>query len=82
MKIKVLGPGCRNCHALLERTKQAVAELGIAADVEYVTEMDKITEYVALTPGLVVDEKVAHQGKPLPKVEQIKALLQKVAAST
>ncbi|MDP8256737.1 MAG: thioredoxin family protein [Candidatus Alcyoniella australis] len=75
MKIKVLGPGCRNCHALLETTKTAVAELGLDAEIEYVTDIDKIIEYVALTPGLVVDGKVVHQGKPLPKLDAVKRLL-------
>ena len=72
MNIKVLGPGCRNCHELLERTEKAVAELGLDADVEYLTDSDTIAEYVALTPGLVIDGKVVHMGRPLPKVERIK----------
>ncbi|HPQ69458.1 MAG TPA: thioredoxin family protein [bacterium] len=75
MNIKVLGPGCKNCHELLERTQAAVAELGVAADVEYVTEMARITDFVMLTPGLVIDEKVVHAGKPLPQVERIKQLI-------
>ena len=75
MDIKVLGPGCRNCHLLYERTQEAVRELGLDAQVEYVTDLGQIGEYVALTPGLVVDGKVVHQGKPLPKVKRIKELL-------
>ena len=31
MEIKVLGPGCANCHKMEEMTKQAVKELGIDA---------------------------------------------------
>jgi len=76
MNIKVLGPGCRNCHALLERTEKAAADLGIEAEVEYVTELDRIGEFVVLTPGLVVDGKVVHQGKPLPKIDRIKKWLE------
>ncbi len=75
MNIKVLGPGCKNCHELLERTQAAVAELGVEADIEYVTEMARITDYVMLTPGLAIDEKVVHAGKPLPQVERIKQLI-------
>ena len=75
MNIKVLGPGCKNCRELLERTKVAVAELGVAADIEYVTQMARITDYVMLTPGLVIDEQVVHEGKPLPKVERIKQFI-------
>jgi small redox-active disulfide protein 2 len=79
MEIKVLGPGCANCKTMLERVEQAVSELGIEAQVEYVTGMDEIKKWVMMTPGLVIDGKVAHQGKPLPKVEQVKGLIKKSA---
>jgi len=75
--IKVLGPGCINCKTLLETTQNAIKELGVAADVEYVTDMNAIRKYLMMTPGLVINEKVAHQGKPLPNVEKVKALIQK-----
>jgi hypothetical protein len=29
MEIKVLGPGCANCHAMEELAKKAVQELGV-----------------------------------------------------
>ncbi|NLH48979.1 MAG: thioredoxin family protein [Myxococcales bacterium] len=76
MNIKVLGPGCVNCKTMLERTKEALQKLGLQAEIEYLTDMDSIHKYVALTPGLVVDEKVVHQGKPLPSVEKIEQLIQ------
>ena len=50
-------------------------ELGTQARVEYVKDMDKITEYTFITPALVINEKVAVVGK-VPKVEEIKTLLQ------
>jgi len=78
MNIKVLGPGCANCKKLLETTEAAAAETGVDAEIEYITEMDEISKYVMMTPGLVINEKVAHQGKPLPNVDKIKALIQKV----
>jgi len=77
MNIKILGPGCINCKTLLESTKKAIAELGVDAEIEYLTDMDNIRKYVMMTPGLVIDEKVAHQGKPLPNVEKIKTLIGK-----
>ncbi len=79
MNIKVLGPGCMNCKKLLETTEEAVKELGVDAQVEYVTEMKEIQKYIMMTPGLVVNEKVAHQGKPLPNFEKVKALIRKVS---
>jgi small redox-active disulfide protein 2 len=75
MEIKVLGPGCMNCKKLLETTQNAVRDLGIEARIEYVTEMKDIVKYVMSTPGLVIDGRVGHQGKPLPDVNKVKALI-------
>jgi hypothetical protein len=35
-----------------------------------------MSKYIMMTPGLVINEKVKHSGKPLPKVEQIKGWIQ------
>ncbi|UCD86068.1 MAG: TM0996/MTH895 family glutaredoxin-like protein [Deltaproteobacteria bacterium] len=75
MNIKVLGPGCMNCRKLLETTEAAVKELAVDAEVEHVTDMEEIQKYVMMTPGLVIDDKLAHQGKPLPNLEKIKSLI-------
>ncbi len=75
MNIKVLGPGCANCKKLLEDTQAAVKETGVDAEIEYVTEIDKIGKYVMMTPGLVINEKVAHQGRPLLNKEKIAKLI-------
>ena len=72
MEIKVLGPGCPNCQEFEKRVKQALQELGIQAEVVKVKEIAEISRYIMMTPGLVIDEKVKHSGKPLPRVEQIK----------
>jgi hypothetical protein len=54
----------------------AVEQLGLEdASVEYVKEMSEITKYVMFTPGLVVDDVVVHEGKPLPNIEQVKEIL-------
>ena len=77
MDIKVLGPGCANCKEMLKRTEEAVKQSGVEVTVEYITELDAIKKYVMMTPGLVIDNKVAHQGKPLPSVEKIQKLIEK-----
>ena len=51
MNIKVLGGGCRNCENLLAAVKEAVAEKGIEAEIEYITDMAKIMEtFIVMHP--------------------------------
>lgn len=38
-RIRVLGSGCKNCHTLLENTKEAVKNMGMDTEVEDVTDM-------------------------------------------
>jgi small redox-active disulfide protein 2 len=72
MKIKVLGSGCKNCHKLEEEVINALAELDVAADVEKITEMDKIIEHdIFITPGLIVNEKIKVFGR-VPRRSEIK----------
>ena len=66
MNIKVLGGGCCKCENLLEAVKEAVAEKGIAAEIEYITDMAKIMEYgIMSTPALMVDNKIVSMGRVL-----------------
>lgn len=75
--VKVLGSGCKNCHALLENTKDALRELKLPVEAEYITDMKKIAAYGVMSmPALVVNEKVASMGKVL-KTADVIALLSK-----
>ena len=75
MNIKVLGGGCCKCENLLEAVKEAVAEKGINAEVEYITDMAKIMEYgIMSTPALMVDNKVVSMGRVLKAKEVLKYL--------
>ena len=76
MIIKILGTGCKKCKMLEENARQAVAELGVPAEIVKVTNLADISNYVMFTPGLVIDEEVKAEGK-LPTVEEIKAMIQK-----
>jgi small redox-active disulfide protein 2 len=77
MVIKILGTGCAKCKKLEENARTAIAEAGIDASIEKVTELDKIMDYgVMMTPALVIDEKVVSAGKLLSPSE-IKPLLTK-----
>jgi hypothetical protein len=59
-----------------EMTLNALAELGVAAEVEHVTDWKEILACIPDTPGLVIDDKVKHHGKPLPSLEKVKQLIQ------
>ena len=75
MKIKVLGPGCKNCETLEQRARQALDDLGLDAEIEKVTDYTEIAGYGVLkTPGLVVDEQVVVSGK-VPSARAIADLL-------
>lgn len=76
MVVKILGTGCKNCKNLEANAKEAIKELGLDATVEKVEDMKGIMSYgVMRTPALVVDEKVKVMGR-VPKVEEIKEILQ------
>jgi len=79
MEIKVLGPGCSNCIKMEELAKTAVTELGIEANVEKISEIQEIMKYTMSTPGLVVNGKLKHLGKPLPSLDKVKALIKEEA---
>ena len=75
MDIKVLGGGCRSCEALLTATKKAVEKKGIDADVEYITDMEKIMGYGVMSmPALMIDGKVVSAGKVL-KAKDVEKIL-------
>ncbi len=75
MEIKVLGPGCANCHAMEELARKAVKDLGIEARIEKVSDIQEIMKYTMSTPGLVVNGRLKHSGKPLPGLEKVKELI-------
>ena len=69
LSIKVLGPGCANCRKLEEIAREAVAALGVDAEISKVTDMQQIIAYDVLkTPGLVINEKLVSSGRiPTPQ---------------
>ncbi|MFZ1201009.1 MAG: thioredoxin family protein [Desulfobacterales bacterium] len=77
MEIKVLGPGCPKCQQTEKVIKEVLAETGVPADVEKVTEVMKIAGYgVFGTPAVVVDGEVKSVGK-IPSKEDVKSWLGK-----
>ena len=73
MDIKVLGPGCPKCAQTEKIVKEAVAESGVNASVEKITDTMEIAGYgVFGTPAVVVDGEVKSVGK-IPKKADILA---------
>jgi small redox-active disulfide protein 2 len=79
-KIEVLGPGCANCRRLEAMAREAVAGLGVEAEVEKVTDMKEImARGVMATPGLAVNGKVVSKGR-VPSASEVKSLIASVLA--
>jgi len=77
MKIKILGTGCSSCKALYATVQQAIAEMGIEAEVIKEEDLQRIMEYNVMTcPALVVDEKVVAKGRQT--LPEVKSLLSKI----
>ena len=77
MDIKVLGPGCRKCEQTENNVKEAVAEAGVEASVEKITDTMEIAGYSVFgTPAVVVDGEVKSVGK-IPSKDDVKSWIQK-----
>jgi small redox-active disulfide protein 2 len=73
--IKILGTGCPKCKTLEKTTRDAVAELGIDAEVIKEEDITKIMQYgIMRTPGLVFNEKLLLAGR-VPSLSEVKNLL-------
>jgi len=77
MKLSIYGKGCKKCEQLTANAKQAAEALGLAVEIEKVTDMNAIIDAgVMHTPALGVDGEVVIEGK-VADPEELKALLQR-----
>jgi small redox-active disulfide protein 2 len=77
MEIKVLGPGCPKCQQTEKIVKEAVAEAGVEAQIEKVTDTMEIAGYgVFGTPAVVIDGQVKSVGK-IPAKNDVQSWIQK-----
>ncbi len=80
MKIEILGSGCKRCDQLYENTVSAASDFGPSVQIE-VKKISDVNYFmkkgVFMTPGLVIDGKVASVGKVL-SVDEVK---EKIKAS-
>ncbi len=75
MDIKILGSGCAKCQQLEANTVTALADLGLDADIEKVTDPAEIASWgVMSTPALVVDDEVLLSGR-LATADEVRRLL-------
>lgn len=75
--IKVLGAGCKSCHEQYQNVINAAAEMGLATDIEYITDMEKVMTYGVMSmPAIVVNEKVVSMGRVLKTADVVKLMNQ------
>ncbi len=73
--VKVYGPGCQRCEAAAGMIEAAAGRLGVAVEVEKVTDMAAIAMAgVMSTPGIAVDGVLVHAGG-LPEDGQVEGWL-------
>lgn len=70
MEIKVCGPGCTKCHETERVVNEALAEAGIQATVQKVSDFSEIAKLgVFATPAVVIDGRIRCTGKSPSKKE-------------
>jgi small redox-active disulfide protein 2 len=70
LNIKVMGQGCPRCEKLEEDVRTVLAELGIDADLEHVTDLREIMRAGIIgTPALVINGAVMIAGSVPPKAK-------------
>lgn len=78
LKLQVFGSGCASCKRLHERTIQAVMNLGLNTEVEYVTDIQCLIDL-----GVMQSPVLAINGKPVligyvPDIEEIVKIIAEV----
>ncbi|OGL43536.1 MAG: hypothetical protein A2161_13230 [Candidatus Schekmanbacteria bacterium RBG_13_48_7] len=80
-EIKVLGPGCAQCHSLTEKIKKSLAEMNLAIGVEEVKDLKEISQHgVFGTPALIINGKLKITGR-VPSDKQLKSWLEELRPS-
>ncbi len=72
LEIRILGPGCPICNDLEKRTMNALIELNLVADLQKISDIEKMVEYkITRTPALLINGKVKSEGW-VPSIKEIK----------
>jgi len=77
MKIQIFGSGCATCKKLYEATKITINKIKLSAEVEYITDIQKMVELGLMqSPALVIDNKIAVAGR-VPSISELKEIINK-----
>ncbi|MBW6521696.1 MAG: TM0996/MTH895 family glutaredoxin-like protein [Desulfoarculaceae bacterium] len=72
MEIKVLGPGCAKCKEAEKVMAAVIAEAGVTATIEKISDFQQIASHgVFSTPAVVIDGQVKCVGKVPTKNEAL-----------
>ena len=83
MNIKIYGTGCPKCKTLAANVTAALAEAGLAAEVEKVTDIDAIVARGILsTPTLEIDGEIVASGRVLSPREVCQIINPEAAQTT
>ena len=75
MEITIVGTGCAKCKNLEDLVREVVAEKGIEASINKMSDINEIAKTgILMTPGLIIDGKVKVAGKLPSKAEVAKII--------
>ena len=75
LTVKVYGSGCKGCQTLHQNVIDALAEMNVAAEVQYITDMQKVIETGVMSlPALAGNDEIVSYGKVL-SVADVKKFL-------
>ncbi len=78
--IKILGPGCPNCHRLEQLVMELLSEMGLAVQVEFIKDINAIAAHgVFGMPALIINGEVKIMGK-VPSREALQQWLTELPA--
>jgi len=79
LTIRILGPGCVSCNNIQAMVIEIMAELGVAADIFQVHDLDEIGRFGVLqTPALLINGEVKSAGS-IPTRSRIEQWLREAA---
>ncbi len=80
LTIRILGRPCVSCNNLKNMTIEILQEMGVAADIIDIQELDEIWRYgITKTPALIINDKVICAGIQPPR-SQLEQWLQEIVA--